>query len=145
MEALGAYPPTNSGAIDTKVVVCNYKSLTPALEDVDVSGLEVWLSELQETDTCHVSVRSHYAIAYSILYGGSSDDISPGAFIVECRIVKQMPLADAAAPFLDQIERGFEALRGIDGRLNWFERSEGSADYIRLLQSIPQSLRLVEQ
>ena len=145
MQALGAHPPTNSGAIDAKVVVCNYKFITPSTEHIDIAAMEAWLAELQENDTCHITVQTHYALSYTDLYGGSEEDFTPTALIVECRIVKQMPLSQMSSSLVEKVERGFEALRGVDGRLNWFERTEGSADYIRLLQSVPQTLRLVER
>lgn len=145
MQALAAHPPTNSGAIDTKVVVCNYKFLAPTINDVDVPGLERWLEIVHVEDACHISLRSHYAIAYGDLYGGENAGGGPAALVVECRIVKQMSLSESAENFLETIERGFEAIRGVDGRLGWFERSEGSADYIRLLKEIPSNLQLVER
>jgi hypothetical protein len=145
MEALGAQPPTNSGVIDAKVFVCNYKFLTPSIEHIDVVAVEELLTDLQQNESCHVALRSHYATAYSQLFEGGDANLSKTALVVECRIVKQMLLTDDPAAFVERIERGFEAIRGVDGRLHWFERAEGSADYIRLLQSVPQSLRLVEQ
>lgn len=145
MQALAAHPPTNSGAIDSKVVVCNYKFLAPAIDDVDVSGLERWLETVHGDHACHISLRSHYAISYADLYGDENAEEAPAALVVECRIVKQMSLSESAERFLEVIERGFEAIRGVDGRLGWFERSEGSADYIRLLHEIPSNLHLVER
>lgn len=144
MEGLAAHPPTGSGAIDEKVMVCNYKFLTAAIELVDVSALERWLMMLQG-DQAVVSVRGHYAAAYAELYGGEAQDLPTTALIVECRIVKQMPLHEAAGSYIEKIERGFEAIRGVDGRLKWFERAEGSADYIRLLRELPQNVRLLDQ
>jgi hypothetical protein len=47
-------------------------------------------------------------------------------------------------PWLDRIERLFEAVSGLDGKTTWFERSEGSTDYVRLLAEVPQSLRVPE-
>jgi len=62
--------------------------------------------------------------------------------VVTCRIVRHQPIEEPVNPFVESVARGFEGVRGVDGRLSWFERTEGSASYIGLLREVPTSLRV---
>jgi len=52
-----------------------------------------------------------------------------------------MELNKLSDELVEKINKGFEEIRGVDGRFRWFERVEGSSDYVRLLKEIPQNLR----
>jgi len=43
---------------------------------------------------------------------------------------------------ITSIEKRFEGVDGIDGRIKWFTKAEGSADFIRLMKEIPSRLRI---
>ncbi|MBF0430522.1 MAG: BRCT domain-containing protein [Fibrobacteria bacterium] len=141
MEALARHPEINSGEIDAKVIVCKYKFLAKQ-DDFDHETLEDWLLVLQESQHCHVTVYVEDASIYGDLFKESSgiDDLED-LLIVQIRIVKQVPLEAKGQSVADDIARGFEGVEGVDGRLEWFERKEGTAGYIRLLNEIPQNLR----
>lgn len=142
MDALAETPPTNSGAIDSKVVVVTYKFLTPDPPSFDQDVLEHVLTDLQRT-SAHVCVRGFPIIAYRELFG-MAEPVSGDHLAVEIRIVRQTPLGFDAADWSQTVERLMEAVPEIDGTARWFERAEGSADYIRLLGEVPQSIRLVQ-
>lgn len=145
MDALAATPTTNSGEIDAKVLVATYKFLAEGLASFDTTGLEAWLEQLQQDLLFHVSVSAYPAFSYDELYGG---DVRSGAsadtIVVQCRFVRQLELHEDGQQLVDEVERGFERIQGVDGSTRWFERREGSSDYIRLLRDVPQSLRLIE-
>ena len=140
MDALAQAPPTNSGAIDTKVVVVTYKFLTPDPPTFDQDALEKALRPLQQ-DGAHIRLSAFPLIAYQELFGASA---TGSGLAVEVRVVRQTALEFGTGPWLDRIERLFEAVSGLDGKTTWFERSEGSTDYVRLLAEVPQSLRVPE-
>lgn len=141
MDAIAKTPEINSGEIDAKVVVCKYKFLSKD-NAFDHDALEDWLELIQESEHCHISVSVEDAYLYSNLF----QDNEPTAMdddlvVIQCRIVKQLPIEKNGQEFADTIAMGFEGIQGVDGTLHWFERSEGTAGYIRLLKEIPQNLR----
>jgi hypothetical protein len=141
-DALAIHPPKYIGAIDTKIFVGKYKFIVEKQDDFDADALAGWLKNLQETELCHVRVRSHFAAVYEDLFLEESGYTgSRKAIVVECRIVKQMGLFTLPDELVEKIINGFEEIRGVDGRFRWFERVEGSSDYVRLLKEIPQNLR----
>jgi len=141
MEALAFVPPTNSGAIDAKVLVATYKFLAEDEWSFDRAGFERALVALRDNLGCHVTTRVHWALAYRDLYGDDEfDSLAESYLVVETRLVRQLPLDEDPDETVDRIERAFEPLEGIDGSAKWFERTEGSADYIRLLREIPETL-----
>ncbi len=145
MEALATTPPVNSGEIDGKVFVCNYRFLTADRRSYDADQLDDFLASLHASEGCHVAARAHWAPVFADLFADETAKAAPAnALVVECRIVKHVPLESSPAKLIEHIERGFESIPGVDGNLRWFERSEGSADYIRLLKEVPECLRVPE-
>jgi len=145
MDALAAVPPTGAGTLDAKVLVCNYTFIAAEKTAYDAEGLETFLDRLQAECSCHVHVAGYAWRTYRDLFETGFDgsrERPAGAILVHCRIVRQLPLDETASRLLDRITRGFEAIAGIDGKLRWFERTEGTAGYARLLTEIPQSLRV---
>lgn len=139
MEALARTAPIGSGAIDEKVFVGNFKFLVGTLDEIDAIAFEECLNGLQRDLDCHVSVRTSWAAINRDLFGDDSD----GRYqVVEIRFVRHMDLETPAQPFADSIERALERVDGADGHLAWFERQEGSADFVRLIREIPQRTRL---
>ena len=142
MEALVSFPEINSGEIDAKVIVCKYDFFTRQGE-YDHEALEDFLEVLQEGKHCHVSVYVEDAFIYIDLFNehyDTDEDLSD-VIVVKCRIVKQVPLDVDSQKVVDDLAIGFEGIEGVDGRLHWFERKEGTASYIRLLGEIPQYKR----
>ena len=145
MEALARCPSSNSGAIDEKVVVATFKFLLAASAvDFDQDIVQASLSQLAERFPCHITARGAWASVHRDLFGGGPANSSQeGAFVVEYRFVRHQSLDEPVTVFLDSVSRIFEDVRGVDGTLRWFERTEGSADFVRLLREVPPSLRVL--
>ncbi len=139
MESLALTNVTNSGEIDAKVIVCKYKFITKENE-YDISAFDDWMELLQQTKNCHVSVFVEDSY-YLKLFLENVDKYGDDNILISCRIVKQLDLNDNSQEFIDDIARGFESIKGIDGNIKWFEKKEGTAGYIRLLNEIPQYRR----
>jgi len=143
MEGLAQVAPMNSGAIDAKIVVATYKFLAEDEWAFDRAEFEKTLTDLRARLACHVTTRAHWAVAYRDLYGDGSLDSYPDSYIVvETRFVQQLPLDANAESTVELIERAFEQLTGVDSSVKWFERTEGSADYVRLLREVPETFRI---
>jgi hypothetical protein len=143
MDALAHTPPTSSGECDTKLVVCNYKFVVESGGEFDQDGLESLLNSLT-AEGAVASVAAHDVSSLRALYDDDDDamrTVADSATVVQCRIVWSVPAAEDSAAIADRVERQFEPLYGIDGRLKWFDRTEGSADYIRLLREMPSPTR----
>ncbi|MCC6241756.1 MAG: hypothetical protein IT353_02895 [Gemmatimonadaceae bacterium] len=139
LDALAMHAPENSGAIDTQVFVATYRFVASAMEDFDRSAVEALIERLASGEEFIVRARAHSIAARSALFGetGPPDGVS-----IEIRFIKQLPLATDLALLSEPIERGFEAIAGVDGTYRWFTRTEGSADYMRLLRELPTSHRI---
>ncbi len=143
VEALALVSPTNSGAIDAKVLVVTYKFVAADEHAFDRESVEDALASLRRDLGCHVSVRANLAATCRDLYGDDTLGTVPGTYLViETRFVRQMALDDDCDDTVDAIERTLETVDGVDGSARWFERTEGSTDYVRLLREIPESLRV---
>jgi hypothetical protein len=142
--ALGTVSPTNSGSIDARILVVSYRFLTKDHSSFDSDGLAALLEQLGSHTGCHATVSAQSAAIYRTLFDedGVVTEAADTALVVECRVVRQMPLDEPIGPVIDGLERAFENIRGADGKLRWFERTEGGAEYIRLLQELPQTRRI---
>jgi BRCA1 C Terminus (BRCT) domain len=139
LTALAETPALNSGAVDAKIVVCNYNFTLEPKQVFDRAALESILHKYQNLEGCFVSAR---ASSSELFAEPNNSNLANAAKVkklnfVACRIVKQFPLDAPIMQFIEEIERAFEGITGIDGRFQWFERNEGSGDYIRLLKEIP--------
>lgn len=144
MEALVRCPSATSGAIDEKVVVATFKFLLEAHAlDFDQDMIQASLSDLIHRFPCHVTARGAWTTVHRDLFGvGTADSSREGELVVEYRFVRHQSLDAPISDFLDSVTRVFENVTGIDGTLRWFERAEGSADFVRLLHEVPTSLRV---
>lgn len=143
MDALAQTPPSNAGGIDGKVLVLTYTFVAPTRNAFDRAGVDRFLVELKERHACHVRVRVIPAKARNDLFAGRGDPLVPDGYLVfELRVVKHAPLILPATELVSFVTNGFERLDGVDGKLHWFERAEGSSDYIRLIREIPEDLRV---
>ena len=140
LAALAATPPTNSGEVDGKIAVVTYKFLIAEDGRVDEDGLEGILALMQK-DGAHVTLDATPVSIHAELFGGTRQETG-GYLVVESRIVRQVPRDFDSQGWASEIDRRFESVSGVDGRSHWFERVEGSADYVRLLAEVPQRLRI---
>lgn len=144
MEALATSPTTNTGDIDEKVVVCNYKFLLsdPAM-NFDQDAVQSSITGVAEQFPCHTTVKASWAAVHRDLFGDHTHSAATaGALVIEYRFVRHQTLDSSVVEFVNAVSGIFEPIAGIDGTLRWFERTEGSADFVRLLQEVPQSLRV---
>jgi hypothetical protein len=139
LESLALVPPENSGAIDSQVFVATYRFVSPDLGSFDRSAVESLLKSLAEDESLMVRARAHPVWMRKDLFGETG---ATSGHVVEVRLVKQTSLDAALGSLVESIERGFEAIEGVDGILTWFTRKEGSADYIRLIRELPSSHRI---
>jgi hypothetical protein len=141
---LGEAAPINSGAIDAKVIVATYRFLAGRKDAFDADALAALIEGLGNRPGCHASVSAQSAAIFQTLFDedGVVTEVTDTALVVECRIVRQVPLDEPIIPIIDALERQFEKIPGVDGRLKWFERTEGGADYIRLLAELPRASRI---
>jgi hypothetical protein len=144
LEALVNYPCSRNGDIDEKIVVCNYKFILDRPDEgFDQEEVAESLSELALRFQCHVSARCGWATAHRELFANdAADSHSQDALVIEYRFIRHQLLDSSTLEFINALSRAFEQIDGIDGTLNWFERAEGSASFVRLLGEIPQSLRV---
>ncbi len=135
MTALAAIPPTDSGEIDMKILVIKYTFLLRDDDDDEaIPVIEKCLRQINDNEKCYVNV-STYPIGLF-----SEKEIDPKTLAIDCRFVKQLALDDDVKVFIEIIKNSFENI-SIKGEINWFDRTEGSATYIRLLQELKPRLQ----
>ncbi len=135
MDALASVPASGDGVPDPKILVFNYSFIAAAEAAFHAEALEAQLERLHGECGCHDDVCCYPWWTCRDLFTvdpDADDERYSDAVLVHCRIVRQMPLGRAAG-------RDCARVRGdsrIDGKLEWFERTEGTAGYARLLTSI---------
>ena len=145
LEALANCPCSQSGDIDEKIVVCSYKFVIDRPDKgFDQDEIAESLAALASRFQCHVSARSSWATVHQALFAKNSSEVhSQDALVIEYRFVRHQSIDSPATEFINSVSRVFEEIDGIDGTLRWFERTEGSAGFVRILREIPQTLRFV--
>lgn len=141
MLALGECPPEASGDIQSKVFVGVYKFFVKTDDVIDAGRLQCWLVAFRDSQAVHVQARKYDYGAYRDLFSTEGNEGLTG-ILVEVRFVKQMTLDESSRILADEISKGFEAIQGVDGRFHWFEKAEGSTDYVRLIRSLPEELSI---
>jgi hypothetical protein len=141
MLALGEHAPEAPGDIHSKVFVANYDFLVKCGAVIDAVQLQNWLVEFRETHAIHVQARTYDLGVYQDLFDAEGNEKPSGA-LVQVRFVKQMSLDESPRGLAEEITKGFEAIQGVDGHFNWFEKVEGSTDHVRLIRSLPEELRI---
>lgn len=134
MESLSLYPVIDEGELDEKIVVYKY-TFHEGENSYDKSELEDLLELLQGQADTYVSriVEEEYYLALLA-------DVSTyqGTNKIICRIVKKVGIGENAQNIVDDITKGFEAIQGLDGKMKWYERAEGTASYVKLLKALPR-------
>jgi hypothetical protein len=140
MRALAKTPSTNAGDIDGKVAVITYSFTAPSRGSFDRKAVEGVLRRLGDEQECHVRRHEFPARVRNELFAARGGATIPSDYLVfEFRIVKHMRLDEPCSQIVHLVESGFQDIDGIDGDLRWFEKAEGSADYIRLLRQLPSN------
>ena len=141
MQGLETITPLESGELDEKLLICRYKALFQNGE-MDIDALEEYLNIISETSNSHVTASVEEPFIYQELYDEFSEQDIENLLFFQCRIVKHFALEDNCQEFVDNIARGFEAIKGLDGDISWSEKKEGSASFAKLLQDIPIRTKL---
>jgi len=145
MEALAQVPTTNSGALDEKVLVATYSFEAPSRRAFGRIALQTLLADLVERHGCHVrSTVIPTQVRYRLFSRGTEGGQLGEGLIFEFRFVVPKGIDEPVSPLLRDIEDGFESIEGIEGELRWFEKLEGSADFVRLIREIPPDLCVPE-
>jgi hypothetical protein len=137
IDALAHTAPVNIGEIDTQVLVVSYRTLCESLDSIDMSNFNKAIDSFHE-EGFHARVSLSDLSMYQGVFGGEA-----GANLaIDVRLVRQVELTANMSSLITSIEKRFEGVDGIDGRIKWFTKAEGSADFIRLMKEIPSRLRI---
>lgn len=141
MLALENTTAMDSGEIDEKLLVIRYSALF-LNGDIDITGLEDYLDILKDTSNLHISASIEEPYIYKDLYNEYSEQDIEDLLIFQCRIVKHFSINSETKEFIDNVVKGFESVKGLDGKLTWHEKKEGTASFAKLLQDIPIKTKL---
>lgn len=131
----------DSGEIDEKLLIIRYSALF-LNGDIDITGLEDYLDILKDTSNLHISASIEEPYIYKDLYNEYSEQDIEDLLIFQCRIVKHFSINSETKDFIDNVAKGFESVKGLDGKLTWHEKKEGTASFAKLLQEIPIKTKL---
>lgn len=131
----------DSGDIDEKLLIIRYSALF-LNGDIDITGLEDYLDILKDTSNSHISATIEEPFIYKDLYNEYSEQDIEDLLIFQCRIVKHFNINSETQDFVDNVAKAFESIKGLDGRLTWNEKKEGTASFAKLLQDIPLKTKL---
>lgn len=134
---------TDSGEIDEKLLIVRYSALFKN-GDIDITGLEDYLDILKDTSNSHISATVEEPFIYKDLYNEYSEQDIEDLLIFQCRIVKHYSVNAETQEFIDNVAKGFESIKGLDGKLTWNEKKEGTASFAKLLQDIPLKTKLTQ-
>lgn len=139
IDALGHCPPTDSGDVNEKVFVGTYQFTSPDMNAFDADAFDHRLAHLQELGF-RVNTSATDRITGIHLFNWESQGAALDHYVVvEARIMGHLALDASGQQTADEIERLFEQVAGVDGALKWFERSEGTAGFVRLIREMDQS------
>ena len=131
----------DSGEINVKLLIIRYSALFINGE-IDITGLEDYLNILKNTSNSHISASIEEPFIYKDLYNEYSEQDIEDLLIFQCRIVKNFSINSETTEFIDNVAKGFESIEGLDGKLTWNEKKEGTASFAKLLQEIPLKTKL---
>ena len=132
---------TESGIIDEKILIIRYFARF-LNGDIDITGLENYLEKLKQTSDSHISATIEEAFIYRDLYDKYSEQEIKDLLIFQCRIVKHYSINSETKEFIDNVTKGFESIKNLDGKLTWSEKKEGTASFTKLLHHIPNRTKL---
>ena len=137
IESLAESAIENRGEIDEKVIVCKYRFYSGE-NSFDQKAFDDWIEILNATHQCHVAVFKEDLDSFKKLFVlAHHPGFEDSKYLIKCRIVKKIKTDESAQAFVDIIAKGVEGISGIDGTIEWYERTEGTAAFLRLLKEIP--------
>lgn len=131
----------DSGEIDEKLLIIRYSAIF-LNGDIDITGLEDYLNILKNTSNLHISASIEEPFIYKDLYNEYSEQDIEDLLIFQCRIVKHYNINSETIGFIENVTKGFESIEGLDGKLTWNEKKEGTASFAKLLKDIPIKTKL---
>ena len=143
MDALGQYPPTESGEEYSRtLLVCNYKfrfeiDTRDESSSLDFEGLGTLLEKLITENELICSFETYEVDSHDFLFEDEKGEIvideNPiDAYYLKIRVVKETEIDADPWEHIEMLERNFEGIRGCDGDLSWYSRKEGTNSYIKL-------------
>lgn len=143
MQSLENTAAIDSGEIDEKLLIIRYSALF-LNGDMDITGLEDYLDILKDTSNLHITATIEEPYIYKDLYNEYNEQDIEDLLIFQCRIVKRFSINSETKDFIENISKGFESIKGLDGKLTWNEKKEGTASFAKLLQDIPVKTKLTK-
>jgi hypothetical protein len=137
IDALAESAPLNAGDINTQALVVSYRTLCESVESIDMTCFDQAIDSLHE-EGFHARVSLSDLSIYRGVFGGETGV----GLAIDVRLVRQVELTANISDIIASIEKTFEGVNGIDGRIKWFTKTEGSAEFIRLIKEIPSRLRV---
>ena len=143
MDALGQFPPTESGEEYSKTLfVCNYKfrfeiDTRDKTCSLDFEGLNNFLRKLMTDNERIFSFETYHVYSHDYLFGDEKRELKTlkdpiDAYYFNIRIVKENVVDEDSRKHIEMLERGFEEIKGCDGELSWYSRKEGTNSFIKL-------------
>lgn len=143
MDALGQFPPTESGEEYSKTLfVCNYKfrfeiDTRDKTSSLDFEGLNNLLQKLMTDKECICSFETYHVFSHDYLFGDKKRELNTlenpiDAYYLKIRIVKENELDEDSWKHIEMLEREFEEIKGCDGELSWYSRKEGTNSFFKL-------------
>jgi len=144
VRALVLTPAEQSGAIDTKMLVCSFEFVAAGARAFDGDGLLAVLAGYRDRLQGHLSIRSFPVSARRGMYDDENLDGVPGDWsLYICRLISQRPLGEDTKPVAEALEADLTCVRGVERAVfSCIERAEGTASYAKLLKDMPEELRI---
>lgn len=140
LEDLATSSPTNTGAIDTKVIVCSY--FINLNEAEAAQGFNPLVDELSSIEDSHVKVKMYPADCYGTIFADEGAVTGSDGWDVRVRITKVAGLDYMTGPFVEAVATALTMRFGDGGHLTWTEKAEGSADFVKYLRELPKAQRV---
>ena len=143
VESLALIAAANATTTGEKVAVAIYRFVVGSDGPrPDFGALETVLQDAECELGCHIAVTSHWIDIHAELFGSEDLGLAQRGTAITCRFVRLLPLDEGVTPLLESLQRALERVPRLDGSFHWFERVEGSADYVRLIRQMPSMSRV---
>lgn len=142
LEDLATTAPTNSGAIDTKVIVCSYYLSVDDSVSPGNLGLNELADELSSIEGCNVKVKVYPSASVAILFSEEGVSERPDGWDIRVRVIKVAGLEYLTPPFVDAVAHVLGQRFGDAGSLTYTEKPEGSASFVKYLRELPKAQRV---
>ena len=133
----------DSGEIDEKILIIRYSALF-LNGDMDITALENYLETLKNNYDSHITATIEEPYIYKDLYNEFTEKEIDDLLIFQCRIVKHFSINSETKEFIENVSKGFNSIKNLNGKLTWSEKKEGTANFAKLIQEIPNKTKLTK-